>query len=318
MSSADDDRDGTGGFAPTRMDPSPGAMLKAERERQGLHIAMLAAAIKVSPRKLDALENDRHHELTDATFVRALAQTVCRALKMEPGPVLERLPKVRASALEQVDGGLNAPFRDRPGRRDPSATTPHRPLLWAGAALLVAAGVVAFAPWIGPWSGAGDAVAPLATASAPAASMPAASAASASAAVAAPASSAASAATAASSAVEAPVAAATATPAPPPATPAPASAPLSETIHAAPVAVAAETNAPLVSANEPSWIEATDGAGQVLLSRIVAPGETVRLQGALPIRLKIGNARGTNLVFRGREVDLSPSSRDNVARVELK
>jgi cytoskeleton protein RodZ len=293
-------------FPHTRLDPSPGAMLKAERERQGLHIAILAAAIKVSPRKLDALENDRHHELTDATFVRALAQTVCRALKMNPAPVLERLPKVRTSALEQVDGGLNAPFRDRPGRRDPSISTPQRPLLWAGAALLVAAGIVAFAPWLGPALGLTGVSAP--AASSPTAAMPAASAASSPAAAA--------------SATEAAAAAPVIVPASSAASTvaaAGASAPMAETIHTAPVAVtAAETTAPLVTASEASWIEATDGGGHMLLSRIVAPGETVRLQGTLPIRLKIGNARGTQLVFRGREIDLAPVSRDNVARIELK
>ena len=68
---------------PTR---SAGALLRAAREEQGLHIAALAAAIKVTPRKLDALENDRCDELPDATFTRALAQTVCRALKIDAGP----------------------------------------------------------------------------------------------------------------------------------------------------------------------------------------------------------------------------------------
>jgi len=41
------------------------------------------------------------------------------------------------------------------------------------------------------------------------------------------------------------------------------------------------------------------------------------LDGALPLRLKIGNARATEVVFRGRPMDLSPSTRDNVARLEL-
>ncbi len=39
-----------------------GSLLRAAREKQGLHIAALAAAIKVAPRKLDALENDRWNE----------------------------------------------------------------------------------------------------------------------------------------------------------------------------------------------------------------------------------------------------------------
>ena len=53
---------------------SAGALLRAAREKQGLHIAALAASIKVTPRKLDALEHDRWDELPDATFTRALAQ----------------------------------------------------------------------------------------------------------------------------------------------------------------------------------------------------------------------------------------------------
>ena len=67
---------------PTSDDASAGAMLRAAREQQGLHIAALAAAIKVTPRKLDALEHDRWDELPDATFTRALAQLakgVCQA-----------------------------------------------------------------------------------------------------------------------------------------------------------------------------------------------------------------------------------------------
>ena len=96
-----------------------GAMLRAAREKQGLHIAALAAAIKVSPRKLDALEHDRWHELPDATFTRALAQTVCRTLKVDARPVLDKLPPASGTALEPREAGLNEPFRDRPGREEP-------------------------------------------------------------------------------------------------------------------------------------------------------------------------------------------------------
>ena len=57
---------------------------------------------------------------------------------------------------------------------------------------------------------------------------------------------------------------------------------------------------------------------QVLLSRHLKPGETVQLDGALPMRVKIGNAVATELVFRGQPLDLAASTRDNVARLELK
>ena len=78
---------------------SAGALLRAARERQGMHVAALAAAIKIPQRKLEALESDRLDELPDATFARALALTVCRALKIDPAPVLAVLPLAGAQAL---------------------------------------------------------------------------------------------------------------------------------------------------------------------------------------------------------------------------
>ena len=73
-------------------EPSAGRLLREARERQGLHIAALAASIKVTPKKLELLEADRFDALPDATFTRALAQTVCRALKIDSAPVLRLLP----------------------------------------------------------------------------------------------------------------------------------------------------------------------------------------------------------------------------------
>ena len=84
----------------------------AARETQGLHIAVLAAQIKVAPRKLEALEADRYDALPDVTFTRALAQTVCRQLRIDAEPVLARLPQGGAHRLEHVARGLNTPFRD--------------------------------------------------------------------------------------------------------------------------------------------------------------------------------------------------------------
>src|SRR5258706_10444942 len=96
-----------------------GSIIKDARQAQGLHIAALAAAIKVPQKKLEALEADRFDELPDATFTRALAQTVCRSLKIDPAPVLALLPQLSGYRLEHVAEGINAPFRDRPGRREP-------------------------------------------------------------------------------------------------------------------------------------------------------------------------------------------------------
>ena len=65
-------------------------------------------------------------------------------------------------------------------------------------------------------------------------------------------------------------------------------------------------------------MDARDARGQVLLSRTVLPGESVGLDGALPIRMTIGNASAVQLGFRGQAIDLAPNTRDNVARLELK
>jgi cytoskeleton protein RodZ len=288
---------------------SAGALLRAARERQGLHIAALAAAIKVTPRKLDALERDRYDELPDPAFTRALAQAVCRSLKIDAAPVLAMLPPAAPASLEHVAGSLNTPFRERSGREDHGlAASAIRPLIWASAVLMLAAVVVMFLPE-GWWGGS-------ATAEAPATPGPAASAAAApvaaSAAIAAVGASAADAA----SAVVA-EAAATAGPA---ATPASA---VVETVFAAPPPAAgasAVTLATMLSirVSETSWIEVQDGRGTLLLSRSVQPGESVGLDGAPPLRLTVGNAAGTQLVFRGQPVDLAASTRDNVARLELK
>ena len=67
-----------------------------------------------------------------------------------------------------------------------------------------------------------------------------------------------------------------------------------------------------------SWVEVVDGRSQVLLSRTLASGEAVGFDGALPMRVKIGNVAVTELSFRGRAVDLASTTRDNVARLELK
>ena len=107
---------------------SAGALLRAARERQGLHIAALAAAIKIPQRKLEALEADRFDELPDATFTRALAHHACvELLKIDAAPVLAQLPPLPQAGrrgLAAAAGGLNAPFRDRPGRADPAEVSP--------------------------------------------------------------------------------------------------------------------------------------------------------------------------------------------------
>ena len=214
------------------------------------------------------------------------------------------------SQLGAVNAGLNTPFRDRPGRGEPAASIPQRPLIWAGLLLVVAAVLIAFAPpsvwqWVAGDEPAGGAA--VASASAAAA-------------VAAPASAAIGGGDAAARVVS-PVSSTGTSLAGAASAAAGSALPAVETVHAAPgdrVAGGGGPNATTFSTSEASWIEVVDASGATLLSRLLTPGEAVTVQGPLPLKLKIGNARATQVVFRGQPVDLLSAARDNVARLELK
>jgi len=301
---------------------SAGGMIREARKAQGVHIGALAAAIKVSQQKLELLEADRFDELPDATFVRALAQTVCRSLKIDPQPVLAQLPLAGGHRLDHISEGINTPFRDRPGRHEPGDywVLLTRPAVWAPAAVLLAALALFLTPAgvLSGWTqGLRDAMRTAAPAGAeppvagalPSSPAPAASSPTLGAGGAAGGSNAA------NSAASADVM------------------PVVETVHSAPPPVAmpgsadaaADTAAAAAAAttlqlraNAESWVEVVDARSRTLVSRMLQPGETLALEGALPLRLKVGNAAGTEAVFRGRVLDLTAGTRDNVARLELK
>lgn len=291
--------------APQPASLSAGAMLREARQAKGLHIAALAASIKVSQRKLELLEADKISELPDATFARALAQTVCRSLKIDPVPVLAALPQAPSYRLEGVDEGINRPFRDRPGRHEPTDLSAiASPAVWVPALIIAAALAVYLLPseWVAHLQAAmsgrqAEAPAEPTPTVAEVAVEPV------------PVDAAASAAWPALSASD-PVAGALA---------ADAVVPAAEVAAPANVAPSAPAAGPLhVKATEASWIEVVDARSQVLVSRMLQPGETVVLDGAMPFRLKVGNAAGTEVAFRGQAVDLVSATTGNVARLELK
>ncbi len=283
--------------APTSPGVTAGSLLRQARQAQGMHIAVLATSIKVTPRKLEALENDRLDELPDATFTRALAQTVCRTLKIDPAPVLALLPPPPGQRLEQVGEGINAPFRERPGMVQSSdCSVLGSPAVWAPLLFLVLAAIVYLQP---PGT----------------VSMP----------IARPAS--------------APAVATNRVASPPPAVPAPVDVPMAaapaasvvvETVHSVPPATADDAASAAASptasmagvlqlrVSGESWVEVLDGRGQTLLSRLLQPGEAVGVDGALPLKITVGNAGVTQLSFRGKPIELAAYTRDNVARLDLK
>lgn len=273
-----------------------GAMLRKARQARGLHIAALATSIKVPPRKLELLEADRYDELFDLTFTRALAQTMCRALKIDPVPVLALLPKVNGEGLDHVESGLNEPFMDRPvrasrpGRSESRSWKQAIDLRWLLPGLLVLASLALYL-FPGDWRLGLPAASETVLASPEVG---------------------ASAVAIAADAQTAPVELLP---------------PLLDAASAAVVLAPADAAAssPALSAallelrvSQSSWVEVQDAKYKPLLARLVQTGEVVTLDGALPLRLKVGNASNTTVHFRGQPIDLTASTRDNVARIELK
>jgi len=272
-----------------------GAALQAARRARGLHIAALAAMLKVPQAKLEALEADRLQDLPDATFARALATAMCRALKTDAAPVLALLPKGNEPGLERVTRGLNQPFRDRSVREEGlSLDLLKRPVVLGTVGLLLAAALVYLVPgdWLTALTERTDSAAKNTTATTTA-SLPSQPAPEPAPLV---------------QEAAQPLAQAASVPAEQGAAPA----------QVATQAVPADAAAPLrIHTRADSWVEVVDAKGQVLLSRVLRAGEQAELGGQLPLKLRIGNVAGTELSYKGKPVDLLAQARDNVARFEL-
>lgn len=287
---------------------SAGTLLREAREAAGLHIAAMAVSMKVPVKKLEALEADQLDLLPDAVFVRALASSVCRSLKIDPQPILERLPLTAAPRLHAAEMGINTPFHTHQDRQGESAFTQiSKPLVLAALTLLVAALVLIFFPTAEQTALVSEVTAErtLPTLPAPvplpaepvklvdeAKQVPAA------AAVSVPAATAPS--TGQPEAVAAP---------PVLANPAP---------GATPPAVTSGSGVVVFKLRGDSWVEVVDAKGVVQLRRILAMGETVGVSGALPLAVVVGRADVTEIQVRGKLFDLASVSKENVARFEVK
>ncbi len=306
------------------LQPSAGTLLRAAREAAGLHIAALAVSLKVPVKKLEALEQDRTDLLPDNVFARALAASVCRSLKIDPYPVLARLPQGGAAKLKARSPSTPPPFRQ------PGAASGYvlqlmsaRPTVLAGLALVLGSLSVVFWPGLKQIGMRLDVRADATATRDPAApseplileltgpdDVRIASA--------------------------APAGAGDGKSSIPSITP---TAPSVFATSAIPTATAgmpvgAKTgdvlsvaNAALPSAasgivtfqaREQSWVEVTDAKGVVVLRRTIAAGEVVGATGALPMAAIVGRADATQVEIRGKPINLGPLSRENVARFEVK
>ena len=112
------------------VNPAPeeaaGSLLRQARESQRMSIEHLASVVKVPVGKLQALESEDWSTLSDPNLARALAATVCRALKVDSSPIMSRMPAAVAISLGGGREPLNQPFKGvQPHRLDLRALASH-------------------------------------------------------------------------------------------------------------------------------------------------------------------------------------------------
>ena len=303
------------------MSVTAGALLRDAREAAGLHIAALAVALKVPVAKLEALEADNFSALPDMVFVRALASSVCRTLKIDPQAVLALLPQGEGPRLSAGDVGLNAPVKGFAGRSSaaPFKGAGSRSFVGAVGLLLIGAALMMFLPRGLDADLSALLKQPETTTKIP---MPTGNVAQEI-----------------SVAVGAEQRVPSAAPAPAPAAAAGVGVelPAGESIKPAGIAshpivlpsveASAPSSAPAADApsgvlafkaRSESWIQVRDAAGALVLQRNLAPNELVSVSGVLPLAVVIGRADATEVFVRGKPYDIGPVSRENVARFEVK
>ena len=318
---------------------SPGVRLRRAREARGESVHEAAFAIKLSPRQIEALENDDFAALPGMAFVRGFARNYARYLGLDAAPLLDGIE--RLAGADQPD---LSPIRNADGDL-PSGGGGRRGSFPAGAVvavLLVLLGVGWYFDWFRTETATStETVVEPAPTFAPAPSqsiepqsaMPTMSAqpsqppvvepaeglpgATPSETVAADGAPAAVAPDTAVVAVEgAPAAEAAASPAAPAAaSPAQVAAPAAAEAPAASPAGGGQLS---FRFGADSWVEVRDATGTILHSGTNRAGSSRSVQGTAPFTLVVGNAANVTLEQDGKAVDLAAHVRGSVARLTLR
>jgi cytoskeleton protein RodZ len=281
---------------------SAGQMLKKARLDAGLHIAALAVSLRVPVKRIEALENGQMDQLPDTVFVRALTSSICQALKIDPTPILEKLPKAASPRLNRDDIAINTPIGVSGSAKEsalfgflgvvflcigaagiylwPKASSLTMPELTSSPKVLPDVGV-SQAKEIQVTTD-GNTVSNLVPSSSIAGIK------SASDAIINEAKSA---------AETAPIEAVITSPAPP----------------------GALANEKLVSfkATGQTWVEVKNAAGATVFKKLLNEGESAGTSGKTPLTVIVGRADVTQVEVRGKPINLVPISKSNVARFEV-
>lgn len=291
--------------------PSVGQQLRASREARGLSVDDVSSALKLSPRQVEALESDDWSCLPK-TIVRGFVRNYARFLNRESISLmaaLDSLPMQEAPELEvQVGLPVKMPEEGRADRRDYVR-------VFSGLVVLLLAVLAYFLAPQGMWQSSfailNEFVQTKMTApeteNVPAREPENKSGD-------------------ASTAVPVPVA----TTVLPEASPSPVPPPRPQTQSSEPAVPGPAVSAPpspaspsssgsslKFSFDQPSWVEVRDRNGQIVFSQLNQAGSLREVDGQPPFSLVIGNAAHVTLQYKGKTVDLSQRSKENVARLTL-
>lgn len=313
-----------------------GAQLAQAREAQGLSIPEVAARLRLHPKQVAALEQERLDKLPEPAFVRGFLRNYAKELRLDPAPLLAALAERQAppDEIPTMIGGPPADVRRALVERSSRLT-----VIVGVVILIVVLGIIG---WVAssrmarvdgsapPAKASGAVASPGASATAATHGATQATAAAADDAAAATAVAATTPAGGAGSsgAVPAPVTIAVVSPAA--ASPAGAA---TQQVSADQSAIAAATKSPppraatpagaallrIAVGDRPSWVEITQADGKVLLTGLQEAGTERRIGPVQPpLRLVIGNASSVTLEYKGRGIDLQPHVRANdLARLSL-
>ena len=268
-----------------------GRMLREAREAKGLTANSLAASMKVSTKKIEAIETGCFELLPDMVFARALALSICRHLKIDADPILKQFPPSIAHNLKSDESGINTPFRpSQDMSRLKFLNVLTRPAAIVSILVLLAAlSLYVFPVVYTSKSGVGAPLDVVQINLAPAIDekvMP-------------------PSASPLGVASEAPLA--------------PALVPVAPVVNEG-TGVAGLGSAGgyvVFKSRGVTWVEVIDAKGTVQLRKTLALGEIAGASGALPLRVVVGKADTVDLTIAGKPFNLIAVAKDNIARFEV-
>jgi cytoskeleton protein RodZ len=279
---------------------SAGQMLKQARLDAGLHIAALAVSLRVPVKRIEALENGQMDVLPDTVFVRALTSSICQVLKIDPLPILDKLPKASTPRLNRDDVAINTPIGAIGASKGMLLSDVVTSAWLMGVVLLcIAAAGIYFWPQT---SSLAVSELVVSTKSAPESGVSQAKEQQVSIENA----------TSTNASVVLPHAAVSASPVA-----------VSPAISEKNPAVATSSALPPVDsivifkASGETWVEVKNAAGTTMFKKLLNAGEAVGTSGTVPLTVIVGRADVTQVEVRGKPVDLALIAKSNVARFQV-